>query len=235
MHPYDHARSSARIHGGDWQDYFALHAWFDATKSVLCRFTHRALRHHREGVAEAVFVFGAEIRNKDGVDIDTIELGRQHLLEDCPSIVRAQDWMTGFHIPEWLPASIPDAGDIAQASVMRFGGDTSRFLPLHRWFLATGSWTAGSEHLAFRHHAFGVFEAEARFGPVIALGYGKAVPTRVVAERHVQEVLGRIPPATEFLKRIKGERWMLQASSPRKLGLDAPLAGPGREHLDATA
>lgn len=45
MHPYDHARSSARIHGGSWQDYFPLHTWFDASKSVLCRFTHRALRH----------------------------------------------------------------------------------------------------------------------------------------------------------------------------------------------
>ena len=50
MHPYDHARSSARIHGGVWQDYFELHSWFDASKSLLCRFTHRALRHHLEGV-----------------------------------------------------------------------------------------------------------------------------------------------------------------------------------------
>ncbi|WP_244649550.1 DUF6915 family protein [Neoaquamicrobium sediminum] len=96
MHPYDHARSSARTHGGAWQDYFALHAWFDHTKSLLCRFTHRALRHHREGVAEAVFVFGAAIRNQDGMEIDTVELGRQHLLEDCPRIVCAADWMAGF-------------------------------------------------------------------------------------------------------------------------------------------
>lgn len=220
MHPYDHARSSARIHGGVWQDYLALHAWFDASKSVLCRFTHRALRHHLEGVAEAVFIFGAAIRNRNGVEIDTVELGRQHLLEDCPRIVSAHDWLAGFDIPAWLPASIPDADDLAGTSVMRFGGEKSHFLPLHRWFLATDSWTDGNGHLAFRHHAFGVFEAEARFGPVIEIGCGKAVPTRVVAERHVTEVLERIPPATEFLRRIKGERWMLQATSPRKLGLD---------------
>lgn len=104
---------------------------------------------------------------------------------------------------------------------MRFGGKPFDFLPLHRWFLATADWIAGNEHLAFRHHAFGVFEAEQRFGPVIRFDNGSAVPTRVVAERHVQEVLGRIPPATEFLRRIRGERWMLQATSPRKLGLDS--------------
>ncbi len=227
MHPYDHARSSARIHGGAWQDYFPLHTWFDASKSVLCRFTHRAVRHHGEGVAEAVFVFGAAIRNCNGVEIDTVELGLQHLLEDCPRIVSARDWMVDFDVPVWLPASIPDADDLAGASVMRFGGETSDFLPLHRWFLATDGWTKGTEHLAFRHHAFGIFEAEARFGPVIETGYGEAVPTRVVAERHVAEVLGRIPPATEFLRRIKGERWMLQATSPRKLGLDqSPSSEP---------
>jgi hypothetical protein len=81
-------------------------------------------------------------------------------------------------------------------------------------------WAHNSSHLVFRHHAFGVFEAEARFGPVIALSPDKAIPTRVVAERHVQDVLGRVPPATDFLRRINGERWMLQATSPRKLGLD---------------
>lgn len=234
MHPYDHARSSARTHGGVWQDYFPLHAWFDQTKSLLCRFTHRALRHHREGVAEAVFVFGASIHNQDGMEVDTVELGRQHLLEDCPRIVCAQDWLGDFETPDWMPASHPQAEDLARTSVARFGGKASCFLPLHCWFLETANWADGPEHLAFRHHAFGVFEAETRFGPVIEIGGGKAVPTRVAAERHVQEVLGRIPPATEFLRRIKGERWMLQATSPRRLGLDNPM-GESRDTVNVFA
>lgn len=235
MHPYDHARSSARIHGGVWQDYFALHAWFDVTKSLLCRFTHRALRHHLEGAAEAMAHFGADIRNSDHVDVDTMTLGVQHLDEDCPRIVNARDWLVGFDAPDWLPAAISTAEDLAEASVMRFGGNPSVFLPLHRWFLATANWTEGNEHLAFRHHAFGIFEAEGRFGPIIHQTDGRMIPTRVVAERHVQEVLGRVPSATEFLRRIKGERWMLQATSPRKLGLDAPATAVAREKSDATA
>ena len=220
MHPYDHARSSARIHGGVWQDYFALHSWFDATKSLLCRFTHRALRHHIEGVAEAVSVFGTSIGNSDGVQVPTEQLGMQHLDEDCQQPPYATVWLIGFDAPDWLPDATPYADDLASVSAARFGGNAHHYLPLHAWFLETQNWSAGPEHLVFRHHAFGVFEAEARFGPVIVVDDGKAVPTRVVAERHVQEVLGRVPPATELLKRIRGERWMLQATSPRRLGLD---------------
>lgn len=231
MHPYDHARSSARIHGGTWHDYFPLHSWFDATKSLICRFTHRALRHHMEGVGEAESVFGRLITNSDGVDVRTQVLGVQHLEEDTPMLADASDWLVGFDVPGWLPSATPLPDDVAKASVMRFGGDPEDYLPIHRWFLATSQWTGGKEHLAFRHHAFGIFEAEARFGPIIPLSGGGHVPTRVVAERHVQEVLGRIPPATEFLRRIKGERWMLQATSPRRLGLDAPV---GAETLEAT-
>ncbi|MGE0282671.1 MAG: hypothetical protein AB7P20_18955 [Rhizobiaceae bacterium] len=220
MHPYDHSRSSAKLHGGTWQDYLALHSWFDATKSILCRFTHRALRHHIEGVAEAVSIFGPSIINRDGVQVATAQLGLQHLEEDCTHPPVAMVWLIDFDTPDWLPTTEPDSAELATISAARFGGDAAAYLALHNWFLETRNWSAGPEHLAFRHHAFGIFEAEARLGPVIALDTGTAVPTRVVAERHVRQVLGRVPSANEFLKRIKGERWMLQATSPRKLGLD---------------
>jgi hypothetical protein len=224
MHPYDHSRSSAKIHGGVWSDYLAVHAWFDATKAAQCRFTHRALRHHIEGVAVAVSIFGPSVVNSDGVKVATEQLGMQHLEEDCTYPPEATVWLIDFDAPEWLPiwssTSGPDSTELANASAVRFGGEPGAYLALHAWFLETRNWSDGPEHLLFRHHAFGVFEAEARFGPVIALDNGKAVPTRVVAERHVQTVLGRVPPATDFLRRIKGERWMLQATSPRKLGLD---------------
>lgn len=220
MHPYDHARSSAKIHGGCWSDYLPYHTWFDATKSVLCRFTHRALRHHIEGVGEAVAIFGPSVLNGDGVQVSTEQLGMQHLEEDCTHPPDATVWLIGFDMPDWLPTAEPDSAELAEASAARFGGTVDAYLGLHAWFLETRNWSAGPEHFVFRHHAFGIFEAEARFGPVIALGAGNAVPTRVVAERHVQGILGRVPPATEFLRRIKAERWMLQATSPGKLGLD---------------
>lgn len=220
MHPYDHARSSARIHGGTWRDYWAFHHWFDATKSAHCHFSHRALHHHLQGVDEAASIFGLTMRNADGINVSTHTLGHQHLEEDGSLVPSAEDWLIDFQQPEWLPDAVPSADELAHDSAMRFGGEEHHYLPLHRWFLATSAWVATKDHLIFRHHSFGIFEAESRFGPVIGPASGPFVPTRVVAERHVRDVLGRIPPASDLLRRIKGQRWMLQATSPRKLGLD---------------
>lgn len=226
MHPYDHARSSVRLHGGTWQDYFPLHAWFDASKSALCFFTHRALHHHLDAFEEVTALFGPAIRNADGGAVPVDILALQHLNEDCGIVPHARDWLIGFERPDWLPDVIPNAEDLALDSSRRFGGEPGDYLPLHQWFLATRLWADDQDHLVFRHHAFGVFEAEARFGPVIARAGGGHMPTRVVAERHVHQVLGRIPPASDFLRRLKGDRWMLQATSPRRLGLDHADSGP---------
>lgn len=218
MNPYDHARLSARIHGGSWADYHALHAWFDASKAAHCHFTHRSLRHHEEGIAEAIAVFGATVTNADGVAVAVDTLARQHIGEDCRYLPSAADWLVDFDLPAWFPAVPPDAGDLAAISARRFGGEARHYLPLHRWFLATRAWTDGPAHLFFRHQAFGIHETEHRFGPALANGDG-AVPTRVVAEHHVRAVLGRLPAAPDLFRRMKGQRWMLQATSPDRIGL----------------
>ena len=219
MNPYDHARSSARIHGGRWEDYHPLHAWFDATKAVRCHFTHRALRHHDEGVLVAGRRFGDAVVNSDGAAVPIAELGRQHMLEDCRFAPTASDWTVGYEVPDWVAGDEIGAEALAELSARRFGGTPEDHLPLHRWFLETRSWTTGAAHLMVRHHAFGCFEAEETFGPVITWASG-GVPTRVAAEHHVQTVVGRVPTAADWLKRIRGDRWMLQATSAQKLGLD---------------
>lgn len=217
MNPFDHARSSAQIHGGCWSDYHPLHAWFDLTKSAHCHFTHRALRHHEEGIAEAVAVFGTSIHNSDDVQVAVDVLARQHIEEDCRGMPCAADWLDGFDVPDWFRVLAAEPEDLARTSALRFGGEADTYLPLHRWFLATRDWTEGPAHLFFRHHAFGIYETETRFGP--ALSNGKhAVPTRVVSEHHVRTILGRLPAAPDVLRRIKAQRWMLQATSPATIG-----------------
>jgi hypothetical protein len=229
MNPYDHARSSARLHGGCWEDYHPLHSWFDASKATRCHFTHRALRHHLEGVADAEAVFGSYILRADGHTVLTETLALQHIREDCSIMPRAADWLMGFGRPDWLPDAWPSATDLAETSARRFGGTPESYVALHRWFLDTANWVEGAGHLLFRHHAFGIFEAEHRFGAAIDHGQG-AVPTRVVGEFHVRSVVGRIPSASDYLRHIKGARWMLQATSPERLGLDRPRADRG--HLE---
>lgn len=218
MNPYDHARSSAKVHGGCWSDYHPLHAWFDLTKSAHCHFTHRALRHHVEGIAEAITIFGAAIHNSDGVQVAIDVVGRQHIEEDCRGLPRAADWLDEFALPDWYRTPPAEPEDLARTSALRFGGEADIYLPLHRWFLETRQWVDGPAHLLFRHHAFGIHETEARLGPALTNGT-LAVPTRVVAEHHVRSILGRLPAAPDVLRRIKAQRWMLQATSPASFGL----------------
>lgn len=207
MNPYDHARSSARRFGGRWQDYQPIHDWFDSSKAALCHFLHRALHHHREGVAEAVDRFGPRVALADGKTVSTQDVANQHVEEDCRRLPAAADWVRGFALPDWWPAVAPEAEALAAASARRFGGTAETYLPLHRWLLATAGWDAGPAHFVFRHHAFGLFEAERRFGAAL-VGHGTAVPTRVVGEHHIRIVFGRVPPACDLLRRLKGEHWM---------------------------
>lgn len=162
--------------------------------------------------------FGPSIRNSDGVLVATETVARQHVEEDCRGMPNASDWLEGYDPPAWLRVPLPDAADLARMSALRFGGDPETYLPLHEWFLATRLWSDSPAHLIFRHQAFGIHETESRFGPALADG-AHAVPTRVVAERHVRSVLGRLPAAPDLLRRIRAERWMLQATSPARMGL----------------
>ena len=182
MHPYHHALSSQRRHGGQTADYLPLHNWFDFSKSALAHFTHRALHHHREGIGEAVHLFGATIRNADDAAISVESLGMQHLAEDMSIIPAAADWLQQMECPANgtpLPAlhATPSAEQLALISARRFATTPETVLPLHRWFLATAAWFDDPRHLAMRHHSFGIFEAEQRFG--IVLG-DTGIPTRIL-------------------------------------------------------
>jgi hypothetical protein len=187
---------------------------------VLGHFTHRALRHHREGVAEAARIFGETIAIAGGADIPVEALGLQHLAEDLGILPAAADWLSYMDLPATLtPTALPTLEELAAASAQRFGATPEQLLPLHRWFLETSAWFPDARHLAMRHHSFGIFEAEARFGVLLITGDERALPTRILGEWHVRAVLGRVPAATDFLRHLKGQRWMAAAQSSRRLGL----------------
>jgi len=102
MHPWDHAKSSARQHGGKPEDYLALHDWFDASKEFYADFRHRAVRHHAQGIFEAERVFGPVIVNSEGRGIPTRVIGEQHVREDCGRIPSLQDWLKNIKGERWM-------------------------------------------------------------------------------------------------------------------------------------
>jgi hypothetical protein len=110
------------------------------------------------------------------------------------------------------------------------------YLAVHQWFDRSKRSFADFRHRALYHHTEGIFDCEAHFGPTITLstcavcgkpagGYEhvdgaliqgprphtfnpKLIPTRWVGEQHVQEDLGFIPHAAQYLERIQAECWM---------------------------
>jgi hypothetical protein len=97
----------------------------------------------------------------------------------------------------------------AAMSVKRWGGRPEDYMPVHEWLDSTKETFADYRHRALRHHAQGCFEAERVFGPSITNADGKMVPTRYIAEMHVQEDCGgKIPTVSDWLRNLKHESWM---------------------------
>jgi len=83
MHPYHHALSSAKKHGGTWQHFIDIHKWFDETKSLFGDARHRALRHHTAGI------FWCEDK-----EIPVRVIAEQHVVEDMGFLPTPEWWLS---------------------------------------------------------------------------------------------------------------------------------------------
>ena len=99
----------------------------------------------------------------------------------------------------------------ALASVKKWGGEVSDYLPLHSWFDQSKAIAGDFRHRALRHHAEGIFLLETIYGPTITLSTGRVIPTRYVGEQHVQQDLGFIPSFADWMRAIRPLPWMGRA------------------------
>lgn len=101
-HPMTHAQSSVRKFGGKPEDYVDIHHWFDATKAWYPKMSHRAIRHHAEGIYECEEKFGKSFKNSDGKEVYTRYVAEQHVIEDLGFIPTAQDWFQHLELQSWM-------------------------------------------------------------------------------------------------------------------------------------
>ena len=92
-HPYHHAISSAKKHGGKPEDYQAIHDFMDSTKSAYANWRHRAILHNSFGIYLAEKVFGATITVSTGKKVPVRVIAEQHVIEDLGRIPTVEDWM----------------------------------------------------------------------------------------------------------------------------------------------
>ncbi len=127
-HPHHHAESSARKFGGVAADYAYVHDWFDLCKAFYSGFTHRALRHHAQGVFEAERVFGRTLTNSDGRVVPVRFIGEQHVKEDCGGRVPSlQDWVERIAPAAWMSIGhiLEDAPATGSATVAEWAAEVA--------------------------------------------------------------------------------------------------------------
>ncbi len=102
MDAFYHSVSSAKMFGGQPEDYYPVHAWFDRSKGSFADFRHRALSHHAEGIQEAINRFGPYIMNSQGVKVPVRRIGEQHVAEDLGRIPSLRDWFSHIRPERWM-------------------------------------------------------------------------------------------------------------------------------------
>ena len=127
-HPYYHAMSSAKKHGGTWTDYIGIHNWFDESKSHFPDFRHRALKHHSEGIFLAEHFFGVTITNSEGKKIPVRVVGEQHVMEDLGWIPTAADWLKMIKPERWMGANVQnlDFEDMTEEEKALYRAETEK-------------------------------------------------------------------------------------------------------------
>ena len=102
-HAYYHAKSSARKHGGTWEDYLELHAWMDHTKGYLPDNRHRMLLHNAWGIFLGEQIFGPIWTCKSNSrQVPTRTILEQHVLEDLKYIPTLEQAFANVPLEDWL-------------------------------------------------------------------------------------------------------------------------------------
>lgn len=212
-HTYIHAESSARVFGGEPEDFLAIHDWFDASKSAAADFRHRFVRHHDLGILECEQVHGKDIILSSGKAVPVRAVAEQHVFEDTGGTTPTlADWISCITLPSWANKQHATHHQ-SEMTAEKWGGSPGDYLGIHAWIDAQVD-SHGLVGAALRHHAFGIFDAERAFGSVIINSAGKRVPVRYIAEAHVTaDCGGRIPSLQDWIVVMGRKIWMSRGYS----------------------
>ena len=215
-HPIYHSKSSVKRFGGHIDDYMPIHHWLDATKEHYAGFQHRALRHHEQGIIEALRQFGPQIKLSDGSRVNVREICEGHIREDCggrlPSI---SDWFDNVEPKTWMPGDTPMSISLDEF-VRKWGGIPSDYQPLIDWFEWAPVTFNDVTLKGYRYHAQGIFEAERTMGYTITNSDGRVIPVRYIVELHVKLHCGRIPTVGDWFNCINPAVWMSRGYHTRE-------------------
>ncbi|WP_374191324.1 DUF6915 family protein [Streptomyces argyrophylli] len=105
----------------------------------------------------------------------------------------------------------------AVSAARKWGGEPELYLPIEEFIDSSKAILGDVRHRAIYHHTEGVWLVQRIFGVTLDVPKGNRivkVPTRLIAERHIQEDLGWLPSPADYIKGMPVESWM--SGSKRK-------------------
>lgn len=223
MKPLQHARITAHRYGGEWQDWIAIHDWIDRSKMIFPSMQHRMFLHSDFGEWLTVKIHGDSIRASDGVVVSTVDLFRDHQVEDLGRVVPLSEWLCAIDAEYWgrrrrpLRQLEPITSDAAAGLAARWGGTPADYFALIEFFDKPREFAPESPEAAamITHNSFGIFLAEELLGTTLTRTYDNGqlptpsmVSTRAAAEDLVYARIGSIPPAGHLAAHARLKLWM---------------------------
>jgi hypothetical protein len=105
MKPWHHAKISAKLHGGIWEDYMAIHEFIDHSKAAVADVRHRAMLHSAWGIYVVGQVFGDVLTNSAGKQYSVRDIAEEHVMQDLGFIPTMEDWLKEMPIAAWMSGS----------------------------------------------------------------------------------------------------------------------------------
>jgi hypothetical protein len=223
MKPLQHAQISAHRYGGNWQDWYALHDWFDQTKKLFPSMQHRLFLHSDFGGYLARQVFGEQLEIGGVGTLPTAEVVRDHQIEDLGRVVPLAEWLNELEDSALCRASeqalryqSPTEQQLVANPLTvlarRYGGNEDEYQALVTFFDEPGRFAEKDSRSRWvLHNSLGIYLLEEVFGKVLTLSDGRLVSTRSIGEDLVKARLGFIPSAAAVASRVKMRPWMMGA------------------------
>lgn len=103
--PMKHSLSSVKRWKGKVEDYLPIHELLDSPKQSMNDNRSRALTHNTWFIYNVIpKVFGYNIKNSDGIEVDTVDIAMLHVLEDFrfKFIPTPQDYLKTIKLENWM-------------------------------------------------------------------------------------------------------------------------------------
>lgn len=96
----------------------------------------------------------------------------------------------------------------AVSCAKKWGGEAEEYLAIHEFIDSSKQVVGDVRHRSLYHHTLGIWLCQELFGRILTTSFGRAVPVRLIAERHVIEDIGWLPSPADYIDAMTLRPWM---------------------------